>query len=494
MSVFMLDTDSVTAVASTLDSLASQINSLSSSVSSYDTSCDEFNFSGAKSVIAANIEACATKVSNTSSALNSVVSSHTTLQNGLKFGAAAEEANANQNSNSQYSPASYSGGYSSGGYSGGSSSGSYYPTVTPPSPVVDNDGNNGNDNSTGTPITPPDVNAEPVDVNVDVTGIGHALVYTDAMNEIGKSLFENEALAYNAAGYATIGGMFIIACGTQFGKVGEVLEFTLKDGQIFKCIVGQNIDSNDGSIHFFVNDQWKEDGEENFQSEIGDYITKIQNFGSNREYTLGATVGTALDWAEEIANDNTHGYSQSSRWGNPNYDCSSFVISAYEAAGIPVKEAGASHTGNMRDAFVKCGFEWIPGPLDVNNLQPGDVLLDMDKHTEIYYGNGLMVGAHGDKDGLDGDSSGNEINISKYTNKNWDGVLRYVGTSKSNSTSNVTPPTAPRVQIPSTETTTEPVTDNSSSENTNVVEEEVPSAESVANPDVTVPAEEAVEV
>ena len=56
----------------------------------------------------------------------------------------------------------------------------------------------------------------------------------------------------------------------------------------------------------------------------------------------------ALDWALETAKDNTHGYSQANRWG-PDYDCSSFIISAYEQAGLKLKEAGASYTVNMKD-------------------------------------------------------------------------------------------------------------------------------------------------
>ena len=39
-------------------------------------------------------------------------------------------------------------------------------------------------------------------------------------------------------------------------------------------------------------------------------------------------VEQAISWAISIANDNSHGYSMTSRWG-PDYDCSSFVISAY---------------------------------------------------------------------------------------------------------------------------------------------------------------------
>lgn len=138
-----------------------------------------------------------------------------------------------------------------------------------------------------------------------------------------------------------------------------------------------------------------------------------------------SSVQGAIDWALNIANDNSHGYSRSSRNGSPDYDCSSFVINAYQEAGVPVKEAGASYTGNMKGAFVQSGFEWIPGNPNVDELQPGDVLLSEGSHVEMYIGNGQNVGAHSNYDGSNGDSSGNEIDVGNYYDYPWDGVLRY---------------------------------------------------------------------
>lgn len=146
-----------------------------------------------------------------------------------------------------------------------------------------------------------------------------------------------------------------------------------------------------------------------------------------RATSSSQTIQSAMDWAIGIANDDSHGYSQNTRYGNPNYDCSSLVIAAYEAAGVPVKEAGAGYTGNMRSAFTSVGFTWIPGQPNMANLQPGDVLLDENTHAEMYVGNGQNVGAHSNYDGVDGDSSGKEINIQAYSNHHWDGVLRYEG-------------------------------------------------------------------
>ena len=44
-----------------------------------------------------------------------------------------------------------------------------------------------------------------------------------------------------------------------------------------------------------------------------------------------SVIDNAIAWARRIAADNIHGYDQANRWG-PDYDCSSFVISAFKAA------------------------------------------------------------------------------------------------------------------------------------------------------------------
>lgn len=147
------------------------------------------------------------------------------------------------------------------------------------------------------------------------------------------------------------------------------------------------------------------------------------------------TVEKYVSWALKIAADNTHGYSQAVRWA-PDYDCSSFVISALEAAGLPMKAYGASYTGNMPQALKACGFTKVKG---VNlstgaGLLRGDVLLNPATHTEIYIGNNQAVGAHcsetGGKYGKAGDQTGNEISVQAYRNKNYSEAWRYGGKDK----------------------------------------------------------------
>ena len=183
---------------------------------------------------------------------------------------------------------------------------------------------------------------------------------------------------------------------------------------------------DDTNISFYINQM---NMYQNKLLELKNHINSCLESASSvvlENNSVNKYIQSAIDWIVATANDDTHGYSQVTRYGNPNYDCSSLVISAYEAAGVPVKEAGAGYTGNMRSAFTKVGFEWIPGNPSMEDLQPGDVLLNEATHTEMYIGNGQNVGAHGNLDGKDGDSSGYEISITDYYGT-WEGVLRYVG-------------------------------------------------------------------
>lgn len=142
-----------------------------------------------------------------------------------------------------------------------------------------------------------------------------------------------------------------------------------------------------------------------------------------------SVIDTALAWALETAADNTHGYDQTNRWG-ADYDCSSFVISAYKAAGVPLT---CTYTGNMRGDMLRCGFADVTASIDLATgagLRAGDVLLNHKHHTAIYSGAGQIIQASINErgtttGGTTGDQTGREICERAYYNYPWDCVLRY---------------------------------------------------------------------
>lgn len=159
----------------------------------------------------------------------------------------------------------------------------------------------------------------------------------------------------------------------------------------------------------------------------------------------------AVQWAIQTANDNSHGYSQVDRWGT-DYDCSSFVITAYEQAGVPVKQAGASYTGNMRNAFLACGFFDATNLVNLGSgggIQAGDVLLNYAAHTCIAIGAGRVANCRTDEGHSQaGDQSGNEIRLQGYWNYPWNCVLRYKEKTETPKDNNTATATLPVTQAP----------------------------------------------
>lgn len=144
-------------------------------------------------------------------------------------------------------------------------------------------------------------------------------------------------------------------------------------------------------------------------------------------------VDKAVQWALKTAQSPAHGYDQIHRWG-PDYDCSSFLIQAWENAGVPVKKNGATYTGNMKSVFLKSGFSDITKNVDMGSgagLIKGDIVLNEINHTAMVYDNSrrLVMASVNEKGtvtgGVSGDQTGGEIKTRSYYNYPWDCVLRY---------------------------------------------------------------------
>lgn len=144
------------------------------------------------------------------------------------------------------------------------------------------------------------------------------------------------------------------------------------------------------------------------------------------------TRGAACAWAKAFAADDSHGYDQGNRLGNPDTDCSMLVILAYKNAGLPLT---CTYTGNMRADMLARGFKDVTKTVDLPSgagLAAGDVLLHEVHHAALYIGSGKIVHATGNElggvtGGKPGDQTGREICVANYFNYPWQYVLRYEG-------------------------------------------------------------------
>lgn len=140
-------------------------------------------------------------------------------------------------------------------------------------------------------------------------------------------------------------------------------------------------------------------------------------------------IETYIAYMMELVTNPKHGYDQIHRWGE-DYDCSSAIITAVQTV-IPVKDAGATYTGNMRKAFEKCGFRAIPYSKGMNLIR-GDILLNEKHHAAMFIGGGQIAQFSSNENGRatggqTGDQTGRESGTMPLYNysKGWDYVLRY---------------------------------------------------------------------
>ena len=153
----------------------------------------------------------------------------------------------------------------------------------------------------------------------------------------------------------------------------------------------------------------------------------------------------AAEFVEKVALDDTHGYSQPRRNGNPDYDCSSLIYYALtKGAGLKLSVNYAFSTHIMKQVLTSSGFThftWSGNYRDASKvLQRGDIIVNAATHTEMYLGGGLFGGArHATPDGIDdgkpgdqGKGGNQEIGISHVISTNLTDVYRYTGNAQAN--------------------------------------------------------------
>lgn len=173
-----------------------------------------------------------------------------------------------------------------------------------------------------------------------------------------------------------------------------------------------------------------------YKKNVGGYIEIKDAAFDSKFNTYNATTATsskykrvnkAVKRAIQIANDDRYGYSMPRRgrknnMGGKEYDCSYFVTYCFKYAGYKVKKGAVTYymMHNKRyKVFRKSQFKYIKVKRSsekqlLNKLKFGDILLEQG-HTELYIGNGMVVGARaGNLDNKGGDSSGMEVSVCPF--------------------------------------------------------------------------------
>lgn len=153
--------------------------------------------------------------------------------------------------------------------------------------------------------------------------------------------------------------------------------------------------------------------------DVLDFLSGCKKSGGSSVVSAGGvgrsdnpTIEAYVSWAEQVAADQSHGYSQARRNSQQDYDCSSLVWFSLKHAGFPVGEGWPFTTFVMGPVLQGMGFthfSWSGSMADAGQaLQRGDVVVNPQSHTEIYRGGGSFVGARhafpsGIEDGRPGD-------------------------------------------------------------------------------------------
>jgi len=153
-------------------------------------------------------------------------------------------------------------------------------------------------------------------------------------------------------------------------------------------------------------------------------------------------IESAIAVTKAYADDNTHGYILQGRDYSKGTDCAG-LMRYYAAAleGVSVSSYPNFHTWNEKATLTSRG--WTAHTFNYSTAKRGDIFLralgDSTGHTVVYLGNGRIIGAEGNYDGKQGDSSGGEITEKAYYAYSYNYILRppakYSTTDTSESTS-----------------------------------------------------------
>lgn len=260
MSIFMLDCDSVSDVGVSISVLVSKVSEIVNSVDGYDISCEGgFDFSSAKSTIISNLESCSRKFQNTAKLIETVVSSHTSLQANIVSG---EVISSNDDT-------------------------SVHSLVESNNTVATSHDAVESSSQVNFVSSPSESSATSVINNMDVTtsygGMTSSNLVSDGVSMVNHASFSNKNgredkskvvakignvahittdtisnniiknIRYGRDGYGVFRDRHVISCGSSFGRVGDVILIKKPSGEKLECVIGK-VTNDKNTINFYVNE------------------------------------------------------------------------------------------------------------------------------------------------------------------------------------------------------------------------------------------------
>lgn len=137
-------------------------------------------------------------------------------------------------------------------------------------------------------------------------------------------------------------------------------------------------------------------------------------------------IEAGVTWAIDIANDDSHGYSQPNRMSGIDFDCSSLVGSALSMMGFTAYPSDWYPSTRTMKAYIEgCGWVWHDG---IGGVHRGCVLWKTG-HTALAISDRQLVEAirseHHTITGSYGDQDGQEIRIADIGYTTWTGYWYY---------------------------------------------------------------------
>lgn len=274
---FVLNTDAISEIATAINKTSQEVQSIMDSCNKYSVdNSDGFDFAGAKSVIVSNLSNCATRMNATASIINGVVTEHSELQSSITF-----EKYLNPEKDKKEEDASGPSEGPSGGSrrrSSGSSRKSSGTVAEMESGVL--------------------VETEEKKVT-KINKVGYAVIDEKGLTSESKKILKQSS---NENNIIKIGNRYVIACDPAYAKVGDVIRYTGKDGNVVECVVGINTvtKANKNSVYFLadnneftaISDSNLITGADTTVENLGNYTKVQENMTFNEVKGVVDSVGT----------------------------------------------------------------------------------------------------------------------------------------------------------------------------------------------------------